>query len=152
MWTPLPDAMRHHRLALAFEGDRWTRFGLEKGLHRRVGVGSDQNFAGFRLAAQPSANVHRVARNLVDAARIDARRKEDRSGVHSGVHLESPAELTLHAATQLIDALVKRHRRVDGAHGVVSVGAGHPKDHHDLVAHDLVNQAAVLIRDVTSGL
>ncbi len=141
------NAVRHDRLHLALDGHRGACLGLEQRGDFAPGVGTDHHLVFAGQAAQACRGVDRVSRHgELPGARIAAPH-HDPPGAGAGVHAQAAAD-------------ARRHFGTDGPHGGVQLERGphrprriaaprqrHTVQRHDLVADELVDDAAMPLDD-----
>ena len=141
------DQMRDQRLGLALERQRFGRHGPEEGRNRPARRRPDHDLIRVRPRSNPSAGVHRVARDRVNAAARVAAGDQYEARVDPAVHTQRTSQLRFHAGADFGHALVQHQASEDRPNGIVVVRGGHPEEHHHLVTDDLVEQSPMLLGD-----
>ena len=130
-----------HRLALAFEGERFERTGADPVCDEAVGLPPQQDLARLRSLLQARRDVDGVA----GRDRLLARRIADDhfAGVDPDPLFKANAVAPLELHVQPRQGAAHLVRRSDGAQSVVLVNDRHAEDRHHGVADELLDRTAV---------
>jgi len=139
-------AIDRHRLALALEPQLLARGEGEGVVGERIRRVADQNLARGRRALQTRGGVDGVAGHRV--GRVGGRADPSchhRAGVDPDMQRERPAHPPLPEAIERGHPLAHEEGGAEPALGIVLVRARGAEDGHDRVAHELLDEALVVI-------